>query len=120
MTLLVKDYTDIELCIEQTMPRGPRPPRSHPRRLRQDLVRAVRGPPWLFRAGGLPCQAIGRGGRGGGGRPGLPALFGALFACGYADKQTLREKRERGEGTSSACNEVPCSKRSMLRDSLEY
>src|SRR5271163_447306 len=78
MTLLVKDYTDIELCIEQAKPRGPRPPRYHHRRLRQDLVRAVRGPPWLFRAGGLPCQAIGRAGRARGARPGLPALFGAL------------------------------------------
>src|SRR5271154_3409183 len=69
MTLLVKDYTDIELCIEQTMPRGRRPPRCHHRRLRQDLVRAVGGPPWLFRAG-----------RARGARPGLPALFGALLS----------------------------------------
>jgi hypothetical protein len=50
MTLLAKDYTDIELCIEQTMPRGPRPPRYHHGRLRQDLVSEGR-PGYLGQAG---------------------------------------------------------------------
>lgn len=78
MTLLVKDYADNSLCIELIIPRCPRTPTNPHRRLCQDLARAALGRPCLFRAGRLPCQAIGRAGRARGARPGLPALTGAL------------------------------------------